>query len=71
MRVQEGYQQTRDIDPMLVRRWASVVDGGPLLARCIVFAGIRFKIDLFYVYLYPACRNYMAPRFYRAFCGLC
>ena len=37
-------QQTRHVDPMLGQCWVDVVDGGPTLGRCVVFAG-------FFVYL--------------------
>ena len=32
------FQQTRDIEPILVQYWADGVDGGPTLVQCLVFS---------------------------------
>ena len=37
--ISSGPQQTRYIDAMFGQCWANVVDGGPTLGRCVVFAG--------------------------------
>ena len=36
-------QQTRYIDPMFDQCWADIVEDGPTLGRCVMFAGSPFK----------------------------
>ena len=47
-------QQTRHIYSMLDQCWADVVGRGPnigpTLSICVVFAGIRINVDMFFSY---------------------